>query len=1262
MNLPFLGLADNAHVRLTISSATNTSVSIYLTAQGTRIDGFVQSNRSWEVELPRSAAQNLSQEERRSIRSVLIGAGEPITVTATFDGEYFSESFILIPYEGLGTRYRVTSIAAPPQNTFGGVVTVIATENDTELRITPTVTTASGNSPGFTYGRRLNQYDVYQIVPSATSGTDLSGTLLEADKPIVVIGGHAGGALTESDATNPLIESFLPVHRWGRDFFSIPFPDRDSAIYVVVADQDGTTIDVNGAREASLDAGESLRFSVAGPAHIVSNRPIQLAQFDTHRPADTVAADSDPAMTLVQPKRTWGNTYLWTSPGLGPRIWPVDPTDETVVPFEHVLLVTAERDGTGPIRLDGVDISLRLTTAHSDGRHVSGIIPIDSGRHTLTSGRPVGALLLGRSHHDAYATPAGFAVPPPVSLDSAGGRTCEASIEISSIIRNSRFDTVRVVGIDFDGIDGTLLSPSVPRDLTPYSNLDIRIRIAGLSVGMNSGLARIRLENGDEITAPISVERFWLRANIVEDVLDLPDATTADPIGSGSFRLTNTGQETLTFISANDVLPFEIVDPSFPFQVAPGDTVEVTVRYAPNEPGSFEKVLEISTEPCNAPATVRLRGRRTGPANITISSSDPPTLLCPDEFPGLQYVNVTNTGSEDLLIDSVKLSAGEIGRFELEEGYAGRTIPPGTSLRIAVRFIPDEPGEYSATLRIQHNVSPGFSSVTVSGRKDSVGMKLSVDSIDFGDLLLCEGGSTSTLSLSNTGTVPLPLGSIAFTSGRNVSVTSEPSDPIAIGSSGEIGIRFEPTALGETVDTIVIQESLCGTTIRLPVAGRATAPAFSTDTDMLDFGDLPACHLPDTLYVTVTNLGDVTGAVRTIEASDAVTILRTEDNEILPGENFRIGVVVRDDFNGDLSESMTIGIEPCGLELTVGLRGTVSEPSVRTPIGDVVLPPIVHGLGTGGTTTIVNTGILPIRLDSIPMAGAPEGLSIISPTFPVDIEPGDSIEVSFRYRSEIPETFRVEATLSASPCPIPVTFSVLGSAIIPKLQLMLPDTSGVVNSVVRIPVRLISEPLLQDSVWMAGHIRWNFRNLQIVSVSENPFGSFIVPIGDITAGERVTEFHYFGRIPEDGIIGEIEMLVLLGETDHTPIDVSLEAAMTDSISLDVEVIDGDFRTLGICMIDGERYVLLPDEPAAGRPRPNPARDQFILPFVSSVTGDVSVTLYDYAGVEVGSAHGTHLTEGAGEIPVDVSHLPTGHYMFRFGIGEFATVGEITIVR
>jgi len=189
----------------------------------------------------------------------------PITayLHSTLENKASNDSSMLLPVHTLRKDYVIASYPGfadktKPEEINGrpSYFTVIALEDDTTLNWTPKFATAGNNVPigpvlgGETGTVKLNRFDVLQIGSSSLTNMnyfthDTSGTLLEADKPISVMGAtNCAFVPFDTGYCNHLQEQMLPLEYWGKTYVGAHSPIRatEKHYWRIFAGDDNATI------------------------------------------------------------------------------------------------------------------------------------------------------------------------------------------------------------------------------------------------------------------------------------------------------------------------------------------------------------------------------------------------------------------------------------------------------------------------------------------------------------------------------------------------------------------------------------------------------------------------------------------------------------------------------------------------------------------------------------------------------------------------------------------------------------------------------------------------------------------------------------------------------------------------------------------------------------------------------------------------------------------------------------------------------------
>jgi hypothetical protein len=295
------------------------------------------------VELPR--VDHTGTTERRRGGMLRLAGSHPFVLTAyqplrAFEG---NDSQLVLPDDALGRTYVVASYPPHPAQFQGAgspsFFEVIALADDTDVRYRPRQATAGAGdliapvaagqwSPTVSL-RRHESLRLAGANPSETQPWrgDVSGTVVEASKPVAVIGGtRCASVPPSSDALagcDPLSEQLVPVARWS-SHVAVPHPPlRTSEAHFVriYAGVDGVRVSteppVTAVQPILLaERGEYLDIEVAhGVSFVVdADGPVLAVGYLTTR--DRTHEIGDPSMyQFVATDRFLSRYVVATAPG-----------------------------------------------------------------------------------------------------------------------------------------------------------------------------------------------------------------------------------------------------------------------------------------------------------------------------------------------------------------------------------------------------------------------------------------------------------------------------------------------------------------------------------------------------------------------------------------------------------------------------------------------------------------------------------------------------------------------------------------------------------------------------------------------------------------------------------------------------------------------------------------------------------------------------------------------------------------------------------
>ncbi len=392
---------------IAVANTTDQPAAITVTQGGNNVTQFnvpaasvIVENLPWVNALTKGQGPTVKVQDGayrvRSTVPVTIYQFNPLQSTTTNDAS------LLLPVNTWRNKYIV---AAWPtwSGSYPGFYAVVANQDNTTVTLAPSATGKSikagagvaANGEGVVV---LDEGDVLQVMSSGSG--DVTGTIITADKPVEVFGGHeCTNVPLNITACDHLEESMFPIDTLAKEYIvappvQVPNNDLDKAQVVrVIATEDATTLTFDPDQPVNKNlakAGDFVEMSLTTAAFKVSSdKKIMVSQYMVGQSANF--GTSDPSMVLAVPTEQYRTDYLfYAAPS-----WTVN--------FVDVI---------GP---NGVDATV-------DGGAVMGWKPIgnsgfsvahvklnkDLGTHTVTGDQKVGITVYGVQSSGSYWFPGGL--------------------------------------------------------------------------------------------------------------------------------------------------------------------------------------------------------------------------------------------------------------------------------------------------------------------------------------------------------------------------------------------------------------------------------------------------------------------------------------------------------------------------------------------------------------------------------------------------------------------------------------------------------------------------------------------------------------------------------------------------------------------------------------------------------------------------------------------------------------------------------------
>jgi hypothetical protein len=321
-----------------------------------------------------------------------------------------TEASLLLPQTAFGDRYRVVTFG---QGFARGAIAVVATADGTSITVSPTadVTPGGGNPSGIAAGKTgtytANRGDVLEVISASNAQDanvgDLTGTLIEANHPIQVLGAHGCAWVLNQQSCDHIEDAMLPDRTLGTDYLvkAATYPGSIAYLVRVIAAEDNVSVsfDPPGVAPPAVLAKAGDIVDVSAPdiaARIMTSGRVLVAGLN----------QGDNTLSAVVPTARFRSDYLFYVPE-----------------FQHNYIKLLAPAGT-PVSIDGAPVPEGMWTAIGASGYRWAIVPVQSGPHRATGPSAFGLTVYG--NQELNYVPGGL----PSAYEYPGGLDLHANTDV----------------------------------------------------------------------------------------------------------------------------------------------------------------------------------------------------------------------------------------------------------------------------------------------------------------------------------------------------------------------------------------------------------------------------------------------------------------------------------------------------------------------------------------------------------------------------------------------------------------------------------------------------------------------------------------------------------------------------------------------------------------------------------------------------------------------------------------------------------------
>ena len=420
---------NNPALTLFITSNVNTSGVVSVPGIGFSVPYTVVANAVTLVTIPAAVANHTSNVVDN--KGIHITGEEEVSVYGLNKIPFTTDAYLGLPTDVLGTEYIMLNYKA-------GEIGVVATQNNTVVTITPTITTYT-RTAGKPFSISLNQGQTYELENTGTT-LDFTGTIISSNKPIGVMGAvRCANMQTGTGSCDYMCEMLPPTNTFGRKFAVVPINTKTNVdTWRFLASENNTIIKINGISQTPINRSQFLEKILLTQSFIESDKPILVAQYANG--SAHIENHGNPFMMLIPSLEQFLVRYNLT----------------TVSGFENNYInIVASNAVVGLLTLDGDAVVASKYMSIGTSGFSSAQIKVSEGSHTLDAKLAFGAFQYGFNSDDSYGFPGGQSFSKVAAVSSVSIKSTSATGLINTaacftaLVKDQYNNPVSDVHVDF---------------------------------------------------------------------------------------------------------------------------------------------------------------------------------------------------------------------------------------------------------------------------------------------------------------------------------------------------------------------------------------------------------------------------------------------------------------------------------------------------------------------------------------------------------------------------------------------------------------------------------------------------------------------------------------------------------------------------------------------------------------------------------------------------------------------------------------------
>ena len=505
--------------------------------------------------------------------------------------------------------------------------------------------------------------------------------------------------------------------------------------------------------------------------------------------------------------------------------------------------------------------------------------------------------------------------------------------------------------------------------------------------------------------------------------------------------VTNLGHSNATISAANVTGGgFNYMSPALPLTLSRGQSVTLTINFAPSTAGILTGNLSLSASGNVSPNSVPLTGtgvQSQQTLSLTVSPQSVSFGNVPVGSSGSQTVSLLNSGTGPVNVSQATMAGNGFGMTGLA---VPMTLGPGQSTAFTVSFAPAGAGSASGNISVVSNAANSASTVALSGTGVQPQISVAPGSLSFGTVTVGQTSSQA-VTLTNAGGANLNITQLAGPgAGFGLTGLAMPLT-LAPGKSFTFTVSFTPTSGASSAGSLMLVSNAPTSPTTIPLSGTGSQVLQLTpSTTSLSFGN-QALNASATQSVTLTNTGNAAVSISQVNVAGSGFTLNGSAPLVTlsAGQAASFSVMFTPTTAGSATGSASVVSTAANSPLSISLSGVGVQPQISVVPGSVSFGTVTVGQTSSQTITLTNPGSANLNITQV--GGPGTGFGFTGLAMPLTLAPGKStaFTVNFTPTSGTSSAGSLMLVSNAPTSPTAIPLSGTGSAQV--LQLTPSTTS-----------------------------------------------------------------------------------------------------------------------------------------------------------------------------------------------------------------------------